>query len=132
MALPSKIDNQNVLGALVDRLRPGAAYRRYDNYAELTATWEDQSQVLPTEQELIDEYVLLQSDQTAQLAIDIVKADAQTQASNIPNWATWNEVTALAWFDANVTSTADALPVMRAMIRLLIALRNEAWPKLQE
>lgn len=62
----------------------------------------------------------------------LVKSDAQSHAANIPNWATWDEATALAWFDANVTTAADALPVLRAMIRLLVALRNETWPGLQE
>ena len=68
----------------------------------------------------------------ARNAGETAKKGAKAQAGGVPNWATWDEATALAWFDANVTTAADALPVMRAMIRLLVALRNETWPDLQD
>jgi hypothetical protein len=39
----------------IDRLRPGAKWRRSDDYAALVATWEDDTDI-PTDQELIDAY----------------------------------------------------------------------------
>lgn len=39
------------IGIAIDRLRPGAKYRRYSTYAELVATWEDET-AIPTEAEL--------------------------------------------------------------------------------
>lgn len=39
------------IGIAIDRLRPGAKYRRYETYAELVNTWEDETSI-PTEAEL--------------------------------------------------------------------------------
>lgn len=74
-----------------------------------------------------------------------VETGAQTQAGAIPNWATWDESTALTWHDTNiggllpVANLAEANTVLanletenRALVRLIIALRNQAWPGLQE
>lgn len=78
-------------------------------------------------------------------AAETVQANAKVQAQNIPNWASWTEAEALAWHDANI---ANALPVAnlssantvlarleqenRALIRMVIALRNQAWSDLQD
>jgi hypothetical protein len=40
------------LALTIDYLRPGASYRMYDTYANLSATWEDTSTACPTEAEL--------------------------------------------------------------------------------
>jgi hypothetical protein len=132
MTLSQEINNQGVLGVLIDRLRPEAVWKRCDDYTALVATWEDQVQLIPTEQELTDEYALYQAELAAQVAVEQVKAGAKSQAQNVSNWASWDEAAALAWFDANVNTAADALPVLRAMVRMLIALRNEAYPDLQD
>jgi hypothetical protein len=74
-----------------------------------------------------------------------VQANAKTQAAAIPNWATWTEAQALAWHDTNIT---NAIPVAnlaaanvvldklatenRALVRMVIALRNKLYPDLQE
>lgn len=110
MALPAEIDNQVILGTLVDRLRPGAAWRRCDDLATLTATWEDQVQTLPTEQEFTDEYALYQADLAAEAAVEQVKSDAQAGFASIPGWASWDEATALAWVDNNITTPLAAIP----------------------
>lgn len=81
---------------------------------------------------------------TEQAAQATVQANAKVQASAIPNWATWTEAEALAWHDTNI---ANALPVAnlaaanvvldrlatenRALVRMVIALRNQVWSDLQ-
>jgi len=74
-----------------------------------------------------------------------VEAGAQSQASSIPGWATWDEATALAWFDTNIGDNlpvanlseanavlSDMATLQRNLVRLVIALRNKNFPNLQE
>lgn len=79
MALLPEIDNQVVLGVLVGRLRPGAAWRRCDDYATLTATWQDQVQALPTEQELTTDYAAYLQDLADAQAVSDAAAAAATR-----------------------------------------------------
>jgi hypothetical protein len=73
-----------------------------------------------------------------------VQDGAHGQAAAIPNWSSWSESEALTWHDTNIT---DALPVAnlseanavlekiaaenRAIVRFIVALRNEQWPGLE-
>lgn len=84
------------------------------------------------------------ADIAVQEAQATVQASAKTQAAAIPSWASWTEAEALAWHDTNIT---NALPVAnlaaantvldklatenRALIRMVIALRNQLYPDLQ-
>jgi hypothetical protein len=79
-----------------------------------------------------------------QAAQEVVQTNAKTQAAAIPAWASWTETEALAWHDTNIT---NALPVAnlaaanvvldklatenRALLRMVIALRNQIWSDLQ-
>jgi hypothetical protein len=86
---------------------------------------------------------------------------AESDAATIPGWASWTEGEALAWMDANLKALLDAVPnvdgltadqyrnnaqsidaqwqdvfaaqqqVIRALVRLVIALRNDTWPRLE-
>lgn len=73
------------------------------------------------------------------------KAAAKTTAAAIPSWATWTEAQALAWLDGHVSSTqvsaisslaeakavlADMATLNRALVRLVVALRDHSWPEL--
>lgn len=85
------------------------------------------------------------ADISEQTARDTVLANAKAQAAAIPSWATWTEAEALAWHDTNIT---NALPVAnlaaanavldklatenRALVRMVIALRNQLYPDLQD
>lgn len=40
------------IALVLDKIRPGAAWRRSDNYETLKATWEDEKQTIPTEEEI--------------------------------------------------------------------------------
>lgn len=62
----------------------------------------------------------------------IVKAGADAQAANIPGWASWTEQETLDWIEANVTDLASAKQALKAMSRMIVALRNKTWPELQE
>lgn len=73
------------------------------------------------------------------------KTAAKTTAAAIPAWAAFTEAQALAWLDAHVSSTqvnaittlaeakavlADMATLNRALVRLVVALRDHAWPEL--
>ena len=57
--------------------------------------------------------------------------DAEQAVANIPNWATWTEAEALVWFDANVVDLASARTVLRALVQIVLAMRNKLWPNLE-
>lgn len=63
--------------------------------------------------------------------VDAVQDGAKAQASTIPAWATFTEAQALAYIDANVNDLASAIVVLKALTRMVIALRNQQWPDLQ-
>ena len=56
---------------------------------------------------------------------------ADTDAANIPGWASWTEEQVLDWIDDNVTDLASAKTALTAMARMLVALRNKTWPGLE-
>lgn len=62
---------------------------------------------------------------------DDVRAAAESNISHIPGWAQWTEAEALDYLDKNVTSLASAKTVLKAMARMMIALRDETYPHLQ-
>ena len=63
---------------------------------------------------------------------EAVQKGAKAEFANIPDWATWNRATFNTWFDENVTTAADALPVLKRAIWGIIALRNEIHPDMQQ
>lgn len=114
-----------------------------DDVAGLTAQGADITvhllrQPTPAEQTLIAETLAAHDpasktpEQIAAEQAAAVEAAADTQAANIPGWATWDEATALAYITNNVTDLASAKVVLLAMARLLVALRNKTWPNLEE
>ncbi len=90
-----------------------------------------QIDITPDENTLNQALIDLAASQQVQADIDIVQSNAKTQAANIPNWATWTETETLAYIDTNVTDLASAKVVIRAMARMIIALRNQEWPELE-
>jgi hypothetical protein len=83
------------------------------------------------EQKVQAEAILAAHDPNTLLKVDQVQADAKGQATAIPNWAIWTEQQAVDWISANVTDLASARQVLLAMVRMLVALRNQTWPDLQ-
>ena len=65
-----------------------------------------------------------------------VIASAKTDVQAIPNWAGWTEAQVLDWMTTNLSSELNSTPntetAIRSMARLLVALRNQVWPDLQE
>lgn len=57
----------------------------------------------------------------------LVDTPAQ-QVQAIPNWATWTAAEATAYIDAQVTDIASAKVVLRALARVVVALRDAQWP----
>jgi len=75
-----------------------------------------------------------------------LETDAKQRVRNIPGWATWTEQESLAWHDARLSDAvidgignlADAKIAIkniatenRAIIRLLVALRDKTFPNLE-
>jgi len=87
--------------------------------------------ITPDEATLTQALADLATAQDVETAQDIIKAGAKAQASAIPNWASWTEIQATDYVDNNVTDLASAKVVLRAMARMMIALRNERWPDLE-
>ncbi|NIV32333.1 MAG: hypothetical protein GWN58_23685 [Anaerolineae bacterium] len=87
-----------------------------------------------TESELSPEQIsAVQAIIDAHVAVDYAQRqiDADAAAANIPNWATWSEDQALTWFDANVVDLASARTVLRAVVQMVLAMRNKLWPGLE-
>ena len=79
-------------------------------------------------------------------AADVAKQEAaKVGAKNIPGWALWTEQEALDWLAArlsdaqvdalNVPAAAKQLlkdqnTVLRALVRMVVALRDHSWPDL--
>ena len=57
--------------------------------------------------------------------------ESGAQAASIPGWATWTEQESLDWIDLNVTDLDSAKQAIKAMTRMLLALRNKNWPNLE-
>lgn len=60
-----------------------------------------------------------------------VQSGAKSQAENIPNWAGWSEDQSVDYITANVTDLDSARVVLIAMAKMIVALRNQQWPDLQ-
>ncbi len=128
MPISSDVD----IAAVLDVIRKNAAYLRSATYDQLVATWEDEFLPVPSEEEIIDGWALVLTKRgTEQNELD-VHTNAKAQLAAVPNWSTWDEKTALAWFDENVTTADDAVPVLRDMIRMVTGLRNSIEPGLQD
>ena len=61
---------------------------------------------------------------------------ADAQARDIPGWASWTEAEVLDWLTANVAPEIEGLApktyaAIRAMARMIVALRNKTWPQLE-
>ena len=66
------------IALMMDRLRPGAAWRRSESYEALERTWEDETKI-PTQQEIYDEWQVYQVEKAAQEAYDAREALIQAR-----------------------------------------------------
>lgn len=96
------------------------------------------------------------------IRLEEVQLSGEIDAQSIQGWATWNKVSANDWFSANVESLLSAIPnvdgltptqfqsnaqaiiaqmqdiitnqatVINALGQMIIALRNNTWPNLEE
>lgn len=79
--------------------------------------------------------------------LDQVEAGAIDIARNVPGWASWDVDQALQWLDDNLSdSTIDAMVSLadakvvfkkmmianRAIVQLLLAIRDKTWPGLRQ
>jgi hypothetical protein len=65
------------------------------------------------------------------VALEAVAASGGTLAASIPGWATWTDAEVLDHIDSNVTDLASAVVVLKALARMIVALRNRTWPNLE-
>ncbi len=101
------------IGIVLDRIRLGAKYRRYSTYAELAATWEDDAQTLPTEQEIIDEWAVYEAERAA------VKYSEDRAAAYEAEGFTPDALIVALWEKTVETrpAAADAIEVKRQAIK---------------
>ena len=59
-----------------------------------------------------------------------IEEQSKVDLQNIPGWATWDVTQTLDYIDANVTNLTSAKGVLKAMARLLVALRDKVYPEL--
>lgn len=115
----------------IDRVSPGAKWRRAGSYAELVATWED-VQLIPPESELIAAFIEWESEQAteqaAEQATEATKATAEADFANLPGWASWTGDEAAAWIDTNVNDLASAKVALQAMAKAIMYLRDMVAP----
>lgn len=84
------------------------------------------------------------AEQQLEAAAHQISEQSLAQAGAIAGWARTSEPDALAWHDANIRAPLDALAdgpqktllqamatEQRAILRLVIALRNRTWPHLE-
>ena len=130
------------LREVLSRLRPnmGADYYRWKGSSSKlqneetwddVVEWTDGGSTKPTEQEMIDEYNIILTERQNQAIVNLVQINAKTQATNIPLWAGYTDTEALDYIDSDVIDLASAIVVIKALTQMLIALRNEKWPDLQ-
>jgi hypothetical protein len=67
------------IALVLDKIRPGAAWRMCDTYENLVATWEDPVQICPTLEELETAWVIIQQDQQ----LDRINADYSERLSKL-------------------------------------------------
>ena len=97
----------------------------------LAAVWDNS----PDGQDLADLDTVLDSHNAAELStaqvIANVSDSAKSEAATIPGWATWTAQQATDWLTTNIAD-AETRTALIAMAQMLIALRNQRWPDLQE
>lgn len=60
------------------------------------------------------------------------QTDSKYNLINIPGWSTWNETEATSYIDEAVLDLPSAKIVLKALSRVLIALRDDRWPDIPE
>lgn len=136
------------LARAVEHLLPEALYHDASSYARLMATWFD-PRAIPSEAELQTASDEVDAADTAaaqrEATTAATRAAAKTNAAAIPSWATWDEAEVQAWIDGKFDQTTvdaisdlasakavigDMATALRAMARMVIALRDAQWPDL--
>jgi hypothetical protein len=69
---------------------------------------------------------------TAEIASETRKTNAITEAGLAAEFKSLTAAQALTYIDNNVTTLATAKTVLKIMARLIIAMRDELWPDLQD
>jgi len=68
----------------------------------------------------------------SELAAETRRVNAQAEAKLATELRSLTPAQAVAYIESNVTTLATAKTVLKIMVRLLIALRDETWPNLPE
>jgi len=62
----------------------------------------------------------------------LVRDGAEAEAASVPDWASWTMAEASDWVETNVSDLASAKVALVAMAKMVVALRNRAFPGLQK
>jgi 5,10-methenyltetrahydromethanopterin hydrogenase len=55
---------------------------------------------------------------------------SEESAKQIPNWAKWSEQEAIDYIEENVENIKDAKKILKAMARMILALRDKNFPNI--
>lgn len=61
---------------------------------------------------------------------EVLRKKSDDSARNIPGWAKWSEQEALDYIEQNVTDLKSAKVVLKAMARMILALRDKSFPNI--
>lgn len=118
-------DIRQILG----EIRPGAIYGwkggAWDDPEQVD--WRDEIKIEPTPEEYAAGWIRVQDSIAEQLIKDNRRDSAQGDFDSTPLSAL-TATQAEDWIDANVTDLAGVIQVLKFIIRMIIALRNDRWP----
>lgn len=106
----------------------------------IVRVWDDVALgALPTEAELIqaaaDRAARLQTQADEFVRLAQVVDDARVAVEGMPGWATWTMAEVNQWIDDNLAaelaSQPKTLTAIRAIAKMLLALRNVAWSDME-
>lgn len=143
----SYLSSQNAIVFSNELFLDANARKLYDeSHNESTGVRISNVDITPDEPTLTQALVDLAIQESNQQSSNAVQAGAKAQMQAIPNWASWTEAQALNFYDVNVTDEitnvtnlaeakamlAQMATAQRNIIRMTIALRNEALSDLQQ
>lgn len=109
------------------------ARKLYDeSHNESTGARISSVDVTPDGPTLTQALIDLATEESNQQTIDAVQVGAKAEVQAIPNYATWTTSQANSWLETNVTDLASAKVALKALATMVIAMRNELYPDLQD
>jgi hypothetical protein len=112
------------IALVLDKIRPGAAWRMCDTYENLVATWDDQVQTCPTLEEIETAWNIIQQGQQ----LDVVNADYSKRLAQLAYSYSKPDIMAAAGFITAAEAEINKADIVSEYLRLtqeLLQKQNE-------